>query len=269
MNEMRDEMRTSHHTPRPTRRVDDAEVVTLGRARVGVAAHAGPHARPPLPVRPEHGVVLSGDHVLPTITPAHRRDRRHRRRPAGGVLPRPRSHGGLPDVTVALPAHGHPFDDLAKRVNEIEEHHNGRLHRLRDASEELGRPAPVHEMMQHLFSERAWGSMAESETYAHLEHLRLSDEAEVELVRRPAPLRPGRQPHGRPRLGVSLGRPCSVSPLKSSTTEVVTRTRAGGWLLSVLACPRPAVSTEDRDPTTRRTRPPPVVQSSSNSSPSR
>ena len=31
--------------------------------------------------------------------------------------------------------------------------------------------------MQHLFAERAWGSMAESETYAHLEHLRLSHEA--------------------------------------------------------------------------------------------
>jgi hypothetical protein len=32
-------------------------------------------------------------------------------------------------------------------------------------------------MMQHLFSERAWGSMAESETYAHLEHLRLTGNA--------------------------------------------------------------------------------------------
>ena len=31
--------------------------------------------------------------------------------------------------------------------------------------------------MQHLFSERAWGSMAESETYAHLEHLRLAGQA--------------------------------------------------------------------------------------------
>ena len=45
------------------------------------------------------------------------------------------------------------------------------------ASTELGRPATVHELMQHLFAERAWGSMAESETYAHLEHLRLSHEA--------------------------------------------------------------------------------------------
>ena len=32
--------------------------------------------------------------------------------------------------------------------------------------------------MRELFSERAWGNMAESETYAHLEHLRLTDRAE-------------------------------------------------------------------------------------------
>jgi hypothetical protein len=40
----------------------------------------------------------------------------------------------------------------------------------------------VHELMQHLFSQRAWGSMAESETFAHLEHLRLSGEANSKWV---------------------------------------------------------------------------------------
>jgi hypothetical protein len=67
-------------------------------------------------------------------------------------------------------------------VTEIEEHHIERLGRLRTASEELGRLAPVHELMEHLFSQRAWGSMAESETYAHLEHLRLLGDAESEWV---------------------------------------------------------------------------------------
>jgi hypothetical protein len=32
--------------------------------------------------------------------------------------------------------------------------------------------APVKEYSQRLFKERSWGPMAESETYAHLEHLR-------------------------------------------------------------------------------------------------
>jgi hypothetical protein len=38
----------------------------------------------------------------------------------------------------------------------------------------------VHEFMEVLFQERSWGSMAESETYAHLEHLRLTGEAQVD-----------------------------------------------------------------------------------------
>ena len=50
---------------------------------------------------------------------------------------------------------------------------------LLEASGELGR-GTVHEVMQVLFQERSWGSMAESETYAHLEHLRLTGEAAVD-----------------------------------------------------------------------------------------
>lgn len=34
--------------------------------------------------------------------------------------------------------------------------------------------------MKVLFQERSWGPMAESETYAHLEHLRLIGEATVD-----------------------------------------------------------------------------------------
>jgi hypothetical protein len=37
----------------------------------------------------------------------------------------------------------------------------------------------VAEFMRYLFKERAWGDMAESETFAHLEHLRLLGEATV------------------------------------------------------------------------------------------
>ena len=33
--------------------------------------------------------------------------------------------------------------------------------------------------MKRLFRERSWGDMAESETYAHLEHLRLERQAEA------------------------------------------------------------------------------------------
>lgn len=75
-------------------------------------------------------------------------------------------------MKLALPAHGHPFPDLAGRANAIKQHHVERLQRLRDASIEVGRPATVPEMSLHLFSARAQGRMADSETFAHLEHLR-------------------------------------------------------------------------------------------------
>ena len=85
--------------------------------------------------------------------------------------------GGL-ELSVVLPAHGHPFDDLAGRAKAIQEHHLDRLELLRRTSADLGRPARVQEMSQHLFSPRAQGAMADSETFAHLEHLRLAGEFE-------------------------------------------------------------------------------------------
>ena len=86
----------------------------------------------------------------------------------------------LAGVTVALPAHGDPFNNVSARVTDIIQHHNERLETLVIASKEMGRPATVAEMMQRLFRERSWGTMAESETYAHLEHLRILGEASVE-----------------------------------------------------------------------------------------
>lgn len=174
---MRAEMQSDRHTPRPTIRVDDQQTVRLA-GREWLSLHTPGHTIDHLCLfDPEEGVVLTGDHVLPTITP-HIGD-------MGGRVADPLAEffhsldriAKLPDVHVALPAHGHPFHDLPGRVKEIEEHHEGRLERLRAASLELGRSATVHELMQHLFSQRAWGSMAESETYAHLEHLRHAESA--------------------------------------------------------------------------------------------
>ena len=45
-------------------------------------------------------------------------------------------------------------------------------------AKEIGR-ADVNSFMKRLFRERSWGDMAESETYAHLEHLRLEGKAEA------------------------------------------------------------------------------------------
>lgn len=181
MTSMREEMRSARNSPRPTRRVDDSEVVTLGR-REWVALHTPGHTPDHLCLfDPADGVLLSGDHVLPTITP-HIGGLGASADPLAEYYASLERMSGLEGVTVALPAHGHPFVDVAGRVTEIERHHDGRLDRLRAVSKDFGRPAQVREFMEHLFSERVWGSMAESETYAHLEHLRQTGSADAEWI---------------------------------------------------------------------------------------
>ena len=179
---MRTDMRRHDHTPRPTKRVQDKEVVLLGR-REWVSMHTPGHTMDHLCLYdPTNGVVLSGDHVLPSITPHIGGMGVTNEDPLAEFFAALDRVGDLPDINVALPAHGHPFRDLKGRVDDIKEHHVGRLQRLRDASAELERPATVRELMEHLFSQRAWGSMAESETYAHLEHLRQLGEARSEWI---------------------------------------------------------------------------------------
>ncbi len=77
-------------------------------------------------------------------------------------------------------------------------HHQERMDLLGAASAALG-PASVQELSHELFPKKHWGVMAESETFAHLEHLVLEG-------RRRAPPR-GRQAdlHGRSRFLTGLG----------------------------------------------------------------
>jgi glyoxylase-like metal-dependent hydrolase (beta-lactamase superfamily II) len=160
-------------TPKPTKRVADADVVTLAK-REWVAVHTPGHTTDHLCLfSPTDGVVLSGDHVLPTITPHI----------SGLVGDDPLTEffqsldkiAGVENPGLVLPAHGHPFEDLVHRCGAIREHHEERLTMLRDAAEEMG-DASVEEYSHKLFKPRSWGQMAESETYAHLEHLRLVGE---------------------------------------------------------------------------------------------
>jgi glyoxylase-like metal-dependent hydrolase (beta-lactamase superfamily II) len=168
-------LRRRFATPEPTKRLADADTIRLG-GREWVALHTPGHTADHLCLfDPAEGVLLSGDHVLPTITPH-----------ISGIgatdaladfftsLDRVAE---LEGVTQVLPAHGHPFTDVAGRVKDIHRHHEDRLAKLRAASADLG-PASVEKLSHQLFAQRHWGAMAESETYAHLEHLRLAGEAE-------------------------------------------------------------------------------------------
>jgi glyoxylase-like metal-dependent hydrolase (beta-lactamase superfamily II) len=161
--------------PKPSVRLDDAETVRLGR-REWVAVHTPGHTPDHLCLYdPEHQVLLSGDHVLPTITP-HISGLDAGPDPLASFVESLDKVSALPGVRHVLPAHGHPFSDLPGRVDDIRRHHDERLDRLRDHLEEMGE-GTVGELSRRLFRPKAWGPMAESETYAHLEHMRLAGQA--------------------------------------------------------------------------------------------
>jgi glyoxylase-like metal-dependent hydrolase (beta-lactamase superfamily II) len=165
-----------HHfaPPTPTRLVEDGERLSMG-GRDWVAVHTPGHTLDHLCVYdPTEGLLITGDHVLPTITP-------HISGIGTGPDPLAQFLASLSyvagfEVRTALPAHGDPFDDLAGRVESISRHHAERLEMLRIALAETG-PADVDELSHAIFQARSWGPMASSETYAHLEHLRLLGDA--------------------------------------------------------------------------------------------
>jgi len=161
--------------PKPAHRVADMDRITLGR-REWVGLFTPGHTDDHLCLfDEEEGILLSGDQVLPTITPH-----------ISGLIPDDPLQqymdsldrlADLPNVTNVLPAHGHPFSNLAKRTVEIKAHHDERLDKLQEICQRLGWTNVV-DLSHELFAPRSWGSMAEAETYAHLERLRISGRAE-------------------------------------------------------------------------------------------
>lgn len=174
---MRRVMRRSFRPPLPSHRVRAGEVLVIGD-REWIAVHTPGHTVDHVCFHdPAGGVLLSGDHVLPTITP-HISGMGVGEDPLRAFVDSLEEVARVEPVSRVLPAHGHPFDDLRGRAEEIAAHHRGRLERLKAGATELGRAGSVAELSRFLFPRRSWGPMAESETYAHLEHLRLAGEAE-------------------------------------------------------------------------------------------
>jgi glyoxylase-like metal-dependent hydrolase (beta-lactamase superfamily II) len=161
----------SWQVPEPSVTVDDGDEITLG-GRTWLAVHTPGHTHDHLCLfDPADGLLLSGDHVLPTITP-HINGIGPMDDPLATFFRSLERMKELPGVTNVLPAHGHPFTDVVGRVDAILGHHEERLETIRGAGDDLG-SGTVESFMQRLFKERSWGDMAASETYAHLEHLRI------------------------------------------------------------------------------------------------
>lgn len=162
-------------TPHPTVRVDDGDTRVIGERRwrmIHTPGHTGDHL---CLFDEDDGVLLSGDHVLPTITP-HISGMTTSSDSLADFFDGLDRVAGLDGVSIAFPAHGHPFGDVSERCEAIAQHHRDRLDALCEISTRLGETNVV-EISHELFAPRSWGSMAESETFAHLEHLRLTGRA--------------------------------------------------------------------------------------------
>ena len=161
-------------TPAPSVTVVDSEVIKLAR-REWIAVHTPGHTGDHLCLwDPEYKIMVSGDHVLPTITP-HIAGSTEAHDPLALFFQSLRRMSEFGDAQLVLPAHGHPFHGLVERSDDIIEHHEERLDTIRTASEKLAE-ASVEDYMKELFSPRVWGDMAGSETYAHLLHLEVLGE---------------------------------------------------------------------------------------------
>lgn len=160
--------------PRAFRRISDGERIEIG-GRVFRVIVARGHA-------PEHaclhceelGVLISGDQILPRITP-------HigvypgepEANPLAQYLESLPLFDGLPEDTLVLPSHGDPFHGLHARLAQLAHHHDHRLLALVAA---CGEGLTARELLPALFRRELDDRsifMALGEALAHL-HLLLS-----------------------------------------------------------------------------------------------
>lgn len=123
---------------------------------------------------PKEGLVIVGDHVLPKITPHIGRFPTGPENPLGDYLKSLRRIQDLP-VALVLPAHGRPFPDLKRRVQQIIQHHEYRLREMLAAVHGHARTAYEVACIAWGFDERAPLQVqfpATFEALAHLEYLR-------------------------------------------------------------------------------------------------
>jgi glyoxylase-like metal-dependent hydrolase (beta-lactamase superfamily II) len=97
----------------------------------------------------ELGVLISGDQVLPSITPnVSVWPTEPEADPLGLFLGSLERFRGLPEDTLVLPSHGLPFRGLQRRVDAVIQHHDERLVRCLDACDT---PISGAEMIKVLF----------------------------------------------------------------------------------------------------------------------
>ncbi|MDY6843182.1 MAG: MBL fold metallo-hydrolase [Thermodesulfobacteriota bacterium] len=96
----------------------------------------------------EKKVLLSGDHILPTITPnVSQYSTKIRKNPLREYLSSLKMMEPL-EVDIVLPAHEHVFSDLQKRIKELLLHHEHRLDAILDVTR--GEPKTTYQIASRI-----------------------------------------------------------------------------------------------------------------------
>jgi len=168
-------------------RLEEGDELHIGARRWRVTIGSGHSPEHVCLVDHEGGVMISGDQVLPRITPnVSVNVMEPRGDPLGNWLDSLRAFLSLPADVLVLPAHGYPFHGLHERLRQIIAGHEERLALLQDFCRT---PRTVHDCLPRLFGARLNDSnrfMATGEAFAHLR--RLQRQALVVAERRGAAL---------------------------------------------------------------------------------
>ena len=128
----------------------------------------------------EHGVLLSGDHLLPDISS------NVSLWPQTGADPNPldnflKAIDSIRNLNckLALPAHGKPFTTIEERISQLEVHHKARLQEMKECT---GSGATAYQVCKQVFrQDLSFHELrfAMAETLAHLVYLTYKEELKV------------------------------------------------------------------------------------------
>ncbi len=175
----------------PDRTLDGGEEIPCGAFTFKVVWTPGHSAGHICLYDRAHKVLLSGDHVLPRITPSVGLHVRSTGNPLADYLDSLRLIGKL-EAELVLPGHGEPFEGLPERTGELLAHHQRRLDEImRLVRRVAGQPCSGYGIAAQMRwgSRRVWDDLtgferrlAVTETLAHIELLHARGQVEKQCA---------------------------------------------------------------------------------------
>lgn len=164
--------------PEPARRLRHGDRLTIG-TREWEVLHTPGHARSHICLWSQADrILISGDHLLPTVTPHIDFKRGEDADPLGDFLRSLDAVAAL-DPAMVLPGHGAPFEEGAERARVVARHHDRRLGAILQVIRK--EPATVDTITDEIFGEELLNfqhRLALGEAFAHVVYLLRRGEVE-------------------------------------------------------------------------------------------